>query len=771
MSPPQPNACSIPHPLRLPSMIEPPVQSQNNVQTKTEYFLNGGPVAGFQAFERDDAHNMPSLHRAMLLFSPAVTPENTAEVHPMSPVWLIPENYYPNKKLDVLPPRPSQPLIHYSRHYQAVGSHFFDPLFVMKALHHLDELHVSIHQLLIGENTTRQQGSTNSGAPRTTQDKEYFPAGVLGAGRPTISGELGENILNIGILHVPPDCVQLKDLESNSNTKSKMATLTLLPPDAHILIPLLIKVAETELHQLNRIKEKGTKAGALPKTVHMEDLWKSDFRAVSERPYIFRLPPYYLPAMRRALRTLLPTSILQLINTDVQEPLPLLCMSRTCAQKIKLGEQAAKDGNDWLRGVERSLTQQRLPIASAAIMNNTESFNQSAQRGSHAPFTHGAYDPCMTVSSYKASLRGMPPPWKNKKLEENVLDKPSYITDILGALPKSCLLPYYETRRRWIFGGSGLTCRGLHVEGTNNDGVNSHRYPVSQSPDEKPLIALVNIGADTINQTSISVMGDFRERLNWSQVPLTGYGGSNAIGSAVTTAPDGSPALSVEDEVFPLTFFNPESGDFVDTPQARSRARMAINFGNPFDEKRGGSLVPEKYESQRPSTPSTSPSRDDVFESIEAEGEGEAAFKGKVSRSSRHNTNLNDSEDSSMDEVQQPPSPPAHLEAAVTETPKHSNLPVQSIRKPAPPALAQSNHPKPAPPKRKNSGDAVHTHTNSNNNHSAAAIIDLQNPDQKPHTKLPPGWMCVWSKSQKRWYFFNTTNNKSVWEWPPPGSK
>ena len=196
----------------------------------------------------------------------------------------------------------------------------------------------------------------------------------------------------------------------------------------------------------------GSKAGAIPKTVHMEDLWKSDFRAVSEKPmlfvlvrldtdfaahnvnilqYIFRLPPYYLPAMRRALRTLLPTSILQLINTDVQEPLPLLCMSRTCAQKIKLGEQAAKDGNDWLRGIERNLTQQRLPIASA-IMNNTESYDENAQRGSHVPFTHGAYDPCMTVSSYKASLRGMPPPWKNKKLtEENVSDKPVY-TDILG---------------------------------------------------------------------------------------------------------------------------------------------------------------------------------------------------------------------------------------------------------------------------------------------------------------------------------------------------
>jgi hypothetical protein len=32
---------------------------------------------------------------------------------------------------------------------------------------------------------------------------------------------------------------------------------------------------------------------------------------------------------------------------------------------------------------------------------------------------------------------------------------------------------------------------------------------------------------------------------------------------------------------------------------------------------------------------------------------------------------------------------------------------------------------------------------------------------------LPPGWICVWSKSQKRWYFFDTKTNKSVWKWPP----
>jgi WW domain len=42
-----------------------------------------------------------------------------------------------------------------------------------------------------------------------------------------------------------------------------------------------------------------------------------------------------------------------------------------------------------------------------------------------------------------------------------------------------------------------------------------------------------------------------------------------------------------------------------------------------------------------------------------------------------------------------------------------------------------------------------------------------QSPDQKPLVDLPLGWMCVWSKSQKRWYFFDTKTNKSVWKWPP----
>lgn len=45
--------------------------------------------------------------------------------------------------------------------------------------------------------------------------------------------------------------------------------------------------------------------------------------------------------------------------------------------------------------------------------------------------------------------------------------------------------------------------------------------------------------------------------------------------------------------------------------------------------------------------------------------------------------------------------------------------------------------------------------------------LDLETPDVKPDVNLPPGWISVWSKSQQRWYFFDTKTNKSVWTWPP----
>ena len=40
----------------------------------------------------------------------------------------------------------------------------------------------------------------------------------------------------------------------------------------------------------------------------------------------------------------------------------------------------------------------------------------------------------------------------------------------------------------------------------------------------------------------------------------------------------------------------------------------------------------------------------------------------------------------------------------------------------------------------------------------------LINEKVKPRLVLPVGWVVVWSKSNKRWYFFDTVKNKSVWE-------
>ncbi|KAL3782882.1 hypothetical protein HJC23_006934 [Cyclotella cryptica] len=835
LSPPRPNPCSLPDPLRLPSMPEQSSQGKSDTPQNSTYFINGGPIVCFQAFEGGPGQNVPSLHRAMLLFAgsceqtrwifkQATPSSSTTEMQSFvqSPVWFFPESFYPSKKLDTLPPRPSQPLLHYSRNYQAVGSPLFDPMYVMKALHHLDQLHVSIRQQLVefGENPSpivnrmlqrdvyicewlggieavaeSRSGSNHSGAPRTTPGREHFPVGVRGAGRPTVSGDGGENILNIGILHVPQEWVRLRELESNPQLKNqsthKLATLTLLPPDPHILIPLLIRVAETELRTLNKIKDKGgSKACAIPKIIHLDDNWKSDFRT-----YLFRIPPYYLPAMRRALRSLLPPTVSSFLNPDGQEPLPLICMSRACFNKIKSGEQAAKDGNDWLRGIERDLSHQtKLPAASAIVKEKGTKTGPSAQETtSIVSFGYGQYDPRITISSYKSSLRNMPPPWKSKDWlgkDTNSLSLP--VTDILSELPKSCLLPYYE---RWIFGGTGLTTRGLHVDGVDNDGVNVHRYPASQSVEDESLIALAGIGASTINETNINIMGDFRERLHWSRAPLTGYGGSNS--TAVTTLPDGSPTFSVDDDVFPMSFFNPKTGDFIDNAQNRERARLSINFGNPFEEKRGGSIVPEQY-SQRPSTPPSTPPRD-AFESVEDEGEGEAAFTGKrpdsPSKSPRHISTLNllkrksssSLENSSKEQTKDttkdseakkarlnlpslPPPPPS--KTLLSESQKRQSHP-NPARKPAPPTPTQSIMPKPAPPKRQSSADTLPVQQSQPSKQLSftPAPLQLQDPNQKPNVDLPPQWMCVWSKSQKRWYFFDTRTNKSVWEWPPPTAK
>lgn len=430
----------------------------------------------------------------------------------------------------------------------------------------------------------------------------------------------------------------------------------------------------------------------------------------------------------------------------------------------------------------------------------------------------------------------------------------------IGNLPNHCLLAYYESRRRWIFGGSGLTIRGLAVEGVNNDGTNSHYYDANHGLMDESLLSVAGVGASGLNKTDVSKMGDFKERLLFSRKPIVGYGCNDSTGSAATTAPDGSPLWSVDDDALPLNFFNLKTGEFSDSVLTRVRARLSINFGNPYRDKRGSTLIPEKNMNQRPplhqniGTPPDSPPH--AFSSYE--GEGEALFGGRISpsTSNRHESDesINNHErkrkiehtaqscnkvkkgkvasstvsglkikDASTSEriiggntqtilkqltkkkKPKPPSPPQRrllkgktVSVKLNEHAKQSLPPPPSRPPPPPPGrsstiskLSLKHRPPPPPHSLSSSKQRVPPHqlniqpplkkkpppppkptqiSQVKARTHKLLPCDVQSINVKPKVNLPPGWISVWSKSQRRWYYFNQNTNKSVWEWPPPGN-
>ena len=392
-------------------------------------------------------------------------------------------------------------------------------------------------------------------------------------------------------------------------------------------------------------------------------------------------------------------------------------------------------------------------------------------------------------------------------------------------------------KRRWIFGGSGLTTRGLHVEGVNNDGGNVQHYDAHQKTEDESLLSLAGVGASTLNMTTTAKMGDFRERLLWSRAPVVGYGSNDAAGVSATTSPDGSPKWSVDDDALPMSFFNPRTGEFTDSVQARVSSRLMVNFGNPYKDKRGDAIVPEAFLNQSPSfkrgrddvssdegplTPPGSPPHD-AFTS--SEGEDEALFAGKPARkprSPRHHGSTELSMDHDSMAMSDEKRPQNHNENSRTETPEDATIPHKKTkvisespsskkvsqdttqRPPPPPKPPQKQKPPPPPPRPPPRPPAEKCPVSSDTQFAATKppapksvpvdkprpaegslsnpsmdepakvtdqtekkASDVQSPDYKPKVDLPPGWMCVWSKSQKRWYFFDTKTNKSVWQWPP----
>lgn len=321
----------------------------------------------------------------------------------------------------------------------------------------------------------------------------------------------------------------------------------------------------------------------------------------------------------------------------------------------------------------------------------------------------------------------------------------------------------------------------------------------------------------------------------------------------------------------PLAFYDPKTGEFEDSAQARVRSKLMVNFGNPYKEKRADSLIPEKFLSQAPSlrqggfgstsatnlwmSPSSTPS--DSFDSVE---EGEAIFvlnlpsrrspkrdevdtppPPEILPSKRPRSDSDETMDSVGSESKKVPvipppprpRPPAPKSKLSEKSPAISKLPppppsrpksgvppppppigaIKKIAPPAPPTKIQP--PPPKPPKIEhlanisvttsctsstdeeeikqsldqhddagttlaNEGsaelktsvdneDALSTASNANyvNDAVKSDVLVLDDESNKPDVALPTGWMCVWSKSQKRWYFFDTKSNKSVWNWPP----
>ncbi len=400
MSPRLPSPWPIQNPLKLPHIKASATENEWNVGGAA--FLNGGPVCAFQVMERNSAGQPGTIHRAMLCFIPCWTNDalkgNQKSNPPQPPIWCIPESYFPSKNMDNLPPRTAQPLLHYTRYYQAVGTCAFDPMKVMQMLHRLDHFIISNRSMSHGSQQVANkilqrdvylcqwlspEGRPSRG-PSSQRGLEHFPIFVRGAGRSSLSdGE--ENVLNIGILHQPDD-------------HKTPCTLTLLPPDPHILLPLLLKAAETEHRQLKKASlaadgDSGKLLNA-SKNLIMDDGWRSEMRA-----YLFRVPPYYHFTLRRCLRSILPPSLHSLVISESVEN----SLSRMVIQKIRAGEQFSKVQNDRQ---EQSEGEFRRHVA------------ETNQRFESTNLRYGQYDSSSPTHQYLNLLRYLPPPRKDDRESE-----------------------------------------------------------------------------------------------------------------------------------------------------------------------------------------------------------------------------------------------------------------------------------------------------------------------------------------------------------------
>jgi hypothetical protein len=635
-----------PRPRELPlgDPIEFPIVSRGLVKGANGTFVNGGPICTFQALEPDTLSGKPvQKYRAMLLYSPqnvgahldVESPDLTIDDSVFQPpVWCIPETFFPSKKLDTLPPRSAEPTLLFSRYPSRLGSRCFEASAVMKMLHKLDQITLASRKLYVLNATPSNQQARflkrdvyicewisveakAARGPSNPQDMEYFPVLVAGAGRPNLSSG-DTSFLSIGILHVP---TKTSSLSSSLSSGVMVSTLTLLPPEPHVLLPILIRAAEAEHRLLKKAAGNSTsmpcisekQALSISRNVHLDEGWRKELQA-----YMFRIPPYYQNALKRSLRVLLPGSALSILNSD-EVPLPMQCFSKECQQKIRNAEQQAKASNERLERQEAELRRRGMPSVEVSSRTDPQQTSkgqvQADGERTASALKYGHYDPRSSVESYLAALPNMPAPWKSSgqkakdskqmssfnnsgRAEGDVTANQSRSAlDVVQDLPAKCLMAFYESRRRWIFGGTGLATRGLYVEGVNNDGSNSQHCEAKRDTIKESPLSFAGVGVSQLNATTTAKMGDYRERLLWSRAPVVGSGANDSMGVSATTSQNGAPVWSVDDDAMPVAFFDPRTGSFTDSVQARVRSRLFVNFGN------------RKYEFEEANHPVNAPSQ------------------------------------------------------------------------------------------------------------------------------------------------------------------
>lgn len=286
LRPPMPKELPLPDPLYIPLGGVQVPQAMSTISSPPGLsFVHAGPICCFQALEGDDGHP-PVQRRAMLLYtgssatSSVSTSENVSHATLSQPLWCIPEAFFPSKKLDTLPPRSAQPLLFFLKHPANLGSKSFEPLKLIKMLHRLDQaiaanrklagqparlLHRDVYvcEWLSPEGCKPIQVSISSRL-------EYFPVVCRGAGRAALSDD-GASFLNIGILHAPLNCSTL----GGPAPPNRLATLTLLPPEPQILLPLLLRAAEAEHRGVKKAAEMNTMQRLV---TPLDEHWRNEFQ-------------------------------------------------------------------------------------------------------------------------------------------------------------------------------------------------------------------------------------------------------------------------------------------------------------------------------------------------------------------------------------------------------------------------------------------------------------------------------------------------------------